>query len=280
MAGYSFEGWYLEEACETRWDFETPLESENLILYAKWIPGKYRVVFETGGGSCGEKEREVTFGAELGELPVPKREAYAFVGWYTLPAGGERITERSVVTQTADFRIYARWIPHTYRVIYYLNGGTNDKRNPLSYNIESKNSQFYAPVREGYTFEGWYADAAFRVKLTGITQGMSSNIPVYAKWTKVTVGRAAITKLSSARAGRMTVKIKKITGAVGYEIRYSRKSNMKSAKTKTVSVRSKTITKLTKGKRYYVQVRAYKKDSKGEKVFGKWSKKKRVKILK
>ena len=43
---------------------------------------------------------------------------------------------------------------------------------------------------------------------------------------------------------------------------------------------SKTITKLKKGKTYYVKVRAYTKDSKGKKVYGKYSNVKKVKIQK
>ena len=41
----------------------------------------------------------------------------------------------------------------------------------------------------------------------------------------------------------------------------------------------KTITKLKKGKTYYVRVRAYKKLS-GKKIYGKWSKIKKIKIRK
>ena len=280
LPGYCFDGWYLEEACETKWDFEDALEQESLILYAGWTPGKYRVLFQTGGGSCGVKEKEVTFGGEFGELPIPQRAAYAFLGWYTLPSGGEKVTEHTAITQTENFNVYARWIPHTYRVAYYLNGGENDKRNPLSYNITSADSTFYAPARSGYVFEGWYRDAACREKIKGIAQGTSGNLSVYAKWEKLTVKRASVAKLSSKRAGKITVKIKKVSKAEGYEIRYSVKSNLKNAKTRTSLKGSKTISGLKKGKRYYVQVRAYKKDSKGERIYGKWSKKKRVKVLK
>lgn len=55
---------------------------------------------------------------------------------------------------------------------------------------------------------------------------------------------------------------------------------MKSAKTVTSSKKTKTISKLSKGKKYYVRVKAYKKDSTGKKVAGKWSKVKKVKVSK
>jgi hypothetical protein len=43
---------------------------------------------------------------------------------------------------------------------------------------------------------------------------------------------------------------------------------------------SYTVAKLKKGKTYYVRVRAYKVDSTGAKVYGKWSSVKHVKITK
>ena len=66
--------------------------------------------------------------------------------------------------------------------------------------------------------------------------------------------------------------------ATGYQIRYSLKSSMTGAKViKMAGSRSiaKNITGLTKGKKYYVKVRAYKNytDELGQKVkaYGKWS---------
>lgn len=74
--------------------------------------------------------------------------------------------------------------------------------------------------------------------------------------------------------------VKKVSGADGYQIQYSTKSNMKSAKTVTSSKTTTTISKLSKGKKYYVRVKAYKKDSTGKKVAGKWSKVKNFKVSK
>jgi uncharacterized repeat protein (TIGR02543 family) len=35
--GRTFAGWYLDEDCTERWDFETDTVEANMILYAKWI---------------------------------------------------------------------------------------------------------------------------------------------------------------------------------------------------------------------------------------------------
>ncbi len=74
----------------------------------------------------------------------------------------------------------------------------------------------------------------------------------------------------------MTVKWKKVSGGVYYQVGYRQKG---SATWKYTGSRttSKTITKLKSRKYYYVKVRAYKKVSK-VKYYGEWSAAKRVKI--
>ena len=90
------------------------------------------------------------------------------------------------------------------------------------------------------------------------------------------------TKLSSVKAGnkRMTVKWKKGSGITGYQIQYSLKKNMKSAKKVTVKG-AKNVKKVIKGlkkkKTYYVRIRTY-KVVKGKTYYSDWSAKKKVKI--
>jgi hypothetical protein len=80
----------------------------------------------------------------------------------------------------------------------------------------------------------------------------------------------------SATSKGFTVKWGKVKNASGYEIRYSTKKSMKSAKKVTVTSKSKKITKLKAKAKYYVQVRAYAKLSTGKKLYSKWSSKSTV----
>ena len=75
---------------------------------------------------------------------------------------------------------------------------------------------------------------------------------------------------------KATVRYKKVKNAAGYQIKYSAKKNMKGAKTKTTTKVKYTIKKLKSRKFTYVQVRAFAKDSTGQKVYGKFSAKKKV----
>ena len=80
----------------------------------------------------------------------------------------------------------------------------------------------------------------------------------------------------------MTVKWAKNAKATGYQIQYSLKSSFSGAKSVSVaknSIVSRTIGNLTKGKTYYVRVRALKKVS-GKVYYSAWSASRKVKISK
>ena len=89
------------------------------------------------------------------------------------------------------------------------------------------------------------------------------------------------TKLTSLKKGskKMKLKWKKVFSQVsGYQIRYSMKSSMSGAKTVTVKkykTSSKTISRLKKKKKYYVQIRTYKTVGK-DKYYSNWSARKSI----
>jgi uncharacterized protein YkwD len=70
---------------------------------------------------------------------------------------------------------------------------------------------------------------------------------------------------------KFTASWKKISGNSGYQIRYSAKKNLTSAKTKNIKGKKTTISKLKSKKTYYVKVRAFKKVN-GIKIYSNWSK--------
>ena len=73
-----------------------------------------------------------------------------------------------------------------------------------------------------------------------------------------------IKSVTNPSAGKMTVTYDKSSGSSGYVVRYGLKSDMSDAKVLTVKgedTTSRTFSNLTKGKKYYVQVRTYKIDN-------------------
>ena len=82
------------------------------------------------------------------------------------------------------------------------------------------------------------------------------------------------------KAGKAIVTVKKVAGAEGYQVQYSLKKSMKSAKNVKIKKNSITIKRLKKGKTYYVRVRAFSKDSNGKQICTAWSTAKKVTIKK
>ena len=102
-----------------------------------------------------------------------------------------------------------------------------------------------------------------------------------ADMSAVTIAEVKAVKLLKLKGQKLRIQI---TGenADGYEIRYAARKSMKKAKTVTVkaaaTTTSKTLKHLKKGKTYYVAVRGYSYDTKGNIVYGRWSKVKKTKI--
>lgn len=172
-------------------------------------------------------------------------------------------------SKTVDGRVYT--------VNFKSNGGSSVSKQYVQYNKAIKKPS--NPKRSKYTFAGWYTDSKL-TKAWDFNTKIKSGKTLYAKWKKISLKQAVISKVQNVSGKKIKVTVKKVSGADGYQIQYSTKSNMKSAKTVTSSKTTTTISKLSKGKKYYVRVKAYKKDSTGKKVAGKWSKVKNFKVSK
>lgn len=95
-------------------------------------------------------------------------------------------------------------------------------------------------------------------------------------------GKVTIKSVTSKKTS-VTLKWKKVSGAKGYVVYRSTKksSGFKAVKTfKKGSTVKFTNKKLKKNKTYYYKIRAYKLNSKGKKVFGKYSKVKKIRTKK
>lgn len=81
--------------------------------------------------------------------------------------------------------IAADYAPMTYDITYNLDGGTNAPANPETYAVGT-GVQLAAPTKDGYTFGGWFTDAAFENQVTEIPADVTGAIILYAKWVSLT----------------------------------------------------------------------------------------------
>ena len=85
MEGYTFIGWYSDEACENPWNFDTDKIGSNMILYGGWevyvppVPPNCNITFIPNNG-----DPDTTIVVLTGEFiprPItPVRSGYSFIG--------------------------------------------------------------------------------------------------------------------------------------------------------------------------------------------------------
>lgn len=251
-------------------------KKDSKIVTQKVYGKVYTVKFNSNKGSKVSSQK-IYYNDKLKKPSNPKRSGYVFAGWYKDSKYKTAWNFDAKVTKNTT--LYAKWAKKCTVKFNANKGSVKTKSKSVGY--KEKYGTMPKAVRKGYSFLGWYTKKGGGKKITEKSKVTTTKTTtLYAQWKKVTVNKAAISKVTNASGLKMTVAIKKVSGAKGYQIQYSTKSNMKSAKTTSISGTKKTIPKLTKGKKYYVQVRAYKIDSSGKKVYGAWSSPKSVIIKK
>ena len=169
-----------------------------------------------------------------------------------------------------------------YKITYQINGGYFAVGVPSNYTGD-EDITLRIPVREGYTFAGWYTDSAYNQKISVIKAGTKGDITVYAKWKRVSKpGKPVIAtiKKSNSKKKIQVVLKKKVSGAYGYEAVIAKNAKFtKGRRVVRFRTLSKQITKLKAGT-YYVKVRAYKVDSAGERIYGSYCVKPKKVVLK
>ena len=106
-----FGGWYYSPACESgtevKWNSDT-MPAHNVRVYAKWIPAKYRLSFETNG--AGKIESKVLDKYNVIEVPEqnPTKDGYTFLGWFLDENFTKPFTEGFQILE--DTTLYAKWV--------------------------------------------------------------------------------------------------------------------------------------------------------------------------
>ncbi|MEY9972592.1 putative repeat protein (TIGR02543 family) [Lysinibacillus sp. RC46] len=197
-AGYTFEGWYKDKELTEVWNFDQDVVKKDITLHAKWSKASYIVTFDSNGGS--EVSSQKVGYNELVKVPAAqKKKGYTFDGWHkdkelTVPWD----IAKDVVTQNVT--LYAKWIKdntagggsgwtHLNTVTFDSNGGSEVQPQTVGFNDLVK-----APttlMKDGYQFTGWYKDAELKNVWDFAKDKVTSDITLYAKWTKDNVSEGS-----------------------------------------------------------------------------------------
>ncbi|MCI8641849.1 MAG: InlB B-repeat-containing protein, partial [Clostridia bacterium] len=149
--GYRFDGWYTLKIGGTKVESGF-IPEEDMILYAHWTAEKYTVTFNPGeNATVNPTSKEVTYGEEYGELPVPTKTGGTFLGWYN---GNEEITADNIVEITSNITLTAKWEETTYTLTVNLNGGKVGENTTIAPITGKYNETVTLPTvtaPEGYT---------------------------------------------------------------------------------------------------------------------------------
>lgn len=122
--------------------------------------------------------------------PVPTKEGHSLDGWYYDNNGTETKWNFDTDTVKCTMTLKAKWELSTYSVTLQTDGGTiasGKEVTGYTYGTGAVLPTTNDITREGYRFDGWYADSNFSGSpVTEITGTDTGNKTFYAKWTRNT----------------------------------------------------------------------------------------------
>ena len=180
--GYEFKGWYLDTGYTKQITADSKVTQTGAhTLYAKWQGNTYTVAYKgpgaTGGSTTNSthtygtaknltangftRKYTVTYNHNYsGSTNTTRTSTYTFRCWNTAENGsGTSYSDKQSVINlvtSGTINLYAQW---------------------------NSASVSYTPTRTGYTFNGWYKEAACTNLVTTGAYTPTANITLYAKWT-------------------------------------------------------------------------------------------------
>lgn len=154
-----------------------------------------------------------------------------------------------------------------------------DGQHIIKAGTQSGNDNNSKPVQDDSTNNGGTVNNQVRNEQQ-VTGNQYNKNQQAARQSKVTApSRVKLKSVKNKKGKKIQISWKKINGVTGYQIQYAANKKMRKAKKVTSAKTTYIAKKLKKKKIYYVRVRAYIKNG-TKKLYGKWSKIKKVKITK
>ena len=170
VEGFTFGGWFTDEACTTPFDFTAYAADEgrvNISVYAKMVasgePAQVNTITYYVQGSVYDTVT-VTGNVASKTVADPSVGGYTFGGWYTDKSYSATFDLPAYVNsaERADISVYARMIaeddddpaPVKVTVNFDVNGGEGSYPEQ-EYESGDRLADLPTPERENHTFAGW-----------------------------------------------------------------------------------------------------------------------------
>ncbi|MGF7050178.1 putative repeat protein (TIGR02543 family) [Paenibacillus sp. DS2015] len=195
--GFTFNGWNTKvDGSGTSYAANDTfnISAANVILYAAWDINQYTLSFESNGGSVVAPQNK-SYNETATEPTAPTKQGYSFGGWYKeITLAKQWIFTKDLVT--ANTTLYVKWIDNSSSgsngggyiptvpqnsTMYFETNGGNVVVN-LSVANDSRLAELPTPTKEGFIFGGWYQDVALTQKWDLLTDRVTKDTKLYAKW--------------------------------------------------------------------------------------------------
>ena len=150
-AGHSFRGWYTSASGGSL--YNTVTVSAARTFYAQFTASQYTITWDLGDGDT--ETTSQTYGQALVLPATPSRDGYTFQGWYTSETGGTQVTDSTTYTTAGPSTYYARWEADQYTITWDLGDGQTETTQQT---YGEKLVLPIQPLKDGYTFLGWFTD--------------------------------------------------------------------------------------------------------------------------
>ncbi|MCL2810350.1 MAG: InlB B-repeat-containing protein [Clostridia bacterium] len=198
ITGYTFGGWTAEGIGVTSGNFNMP---DNPVTFTGTWTGKPVVISFFNNHDDTDTSRYAPadsantskrYGETLGSFIAPTRHGYNLDGWYTARSGGTQyIPGTSVIDTEGPLELYARWSLKQIEVRFFLNFSATDTAR-YAVGETANTGKFYSdtlstfadPVREKYTFAGWFSARTGGTEYVPGTSVIDTDGPLnlYAQW--------------------------------------------------------------------------------------------------
>ena len=145
--GYTFTGWYTKDNEKVSYPITI---TKNITLYSKYEINSYKVSYYNEGKKYIE-DQKINYGENaLKPNTNPSKIGYTFKYW-SLKENGEEYEFSTKITK--DITLYAVYEINKY-TLTYINEGIEYHKETAEYG--SVITEIQDPIKEGYTFIGWY----------------------------------------------------------------------------------------------------------------------------
>ena len=227
--GYAFKGWQVgdnESAVAQTVEIKKGTTGD-MTFTAIFEKETYAITYV----ECAEGAKTYKMGDTVTLSAPADRKGYTFMGWTLNIDGRTMVQDKSETTLPThlygDMTVTGIWLANDQTLTFHANGGTFSAKfgGKETYAVTAKTDSKFklpdAPIRPGYTFQGWFMEANGTTAFDAAVMP-SADTTIYAKWVvdaQLTTAPEGVTvdgldKVAQAKAAEIRMSIE-ATGADG-----------------------------------------------------------------